>query len=160
MTDHELQQDTNLALSDDEQTLWGSRLVKKSLFDADGSTLGSIQDILLVPAASENRLYLRGFVASVDRRLIFVHEARVDAVDRDGLHLRGGTLDLRIFKKRHGEMLLTKDIYTTRLESGSISDVGFTESGLNDGKWFTNKVAFSAGGRLRKRNLELSLIHI
>ena len=48
----------------------GSRLVKKSLFDADGSTLGSIQDILLVPAASENRLYLRGFVASVDRRLI------------------------------------------------------------------------------------------
>lgn len=50
MTDHELQQDTNLALSDDEQTLWGSRLVKKSLFDADGSTLGSIQDILLVPA--------------------------------------------------------------------------------------------------------------
>lgn len=156
MTDNELQQDTNLALSDDEQTLWGSRLVKKSLFDADGSTLGSIQDILLVPAASENRLYLRGFVASVDRRLIFVHEARVDAVDRDGLHLRGGTLDLRIFKKRHGEMLLTKDIYATRLESGSISDVGFAESGLNDGKWFTNKVAFSAGGRLRKRNLEVA----
>ena len=48
MTDHELQQDINLALADDEQTLWGSRLVKKSLFDADGSTLGSIQDILLV----------------------------------------------------------------------------------------------------------------
>ena len=98
MTDHELQQDINLALADDEQTLWGSRLVKKSLFDADGSTLGSIQDILLVQAASENKLYLRGFIASVDRRLIFVHEARVDAVDRDGLHLRGGTLDLRIFK--------------------------------------------------------------
>ena len=53
-------------------------------------------------------------------------------------------------------MLLTKDIYATRLESGSISDVGFTESGLNDGKWFTNKVAFSAGGRLRKRNLEVA----
>ena len=28
MTDHELQQDINLALADDEQTLWGSRLVK------------------------------------------------------------------------------------------------------------------------------------
>ena len=52
----------------------------------------------LFQAASENKLYLRGFVASVDRRLIFVHEARVDAVDRDGLHLRGGTLDLRILK--------------------------------------------------------------
>ena len=70
MTDNELQQDINLALAEDEQTLWGSRLVKRSLFDADGSTLGSIQDILLVPAASENKLYLRGFVASVDRRLI------------------------------------------------------------------------------------------
>ena len=59
MTDNELQQDINLALAEDEQTLWGSRLVKRSLFDADGSTLGSIQDILLVPAASENKLYLR-----------------------------------------------------------------------------------------------------
>ena len=47
MTDHELQQDINLALADDEQTLWGSRLVKKSLFDADGSTLGSIRTFCL-----------------------------------------------------------------------------------------------------------------
>ena len=47
----------------------------------------------------------------VDRRLIFVHEARVDAVDRDGLHLRGGTLDLRIFKRRPGELLLSEDVY-------------------------------------------------
>lgn len=156
MTDQELQEEMNLPLVEDEQVLWGSRLIKRSLFDADGSTLGSIQDLLLVPAASENKLYLRGFIASVDRRLIFVHEARVDAVDRDGLHLRGGTLDLRIFKKRHGELLLSEDIYSTILDNGSISDVGFCESGLNDGKWLTNKVAISAGGRLRKKNLEVS----
>ena len=63
---------------------------------------------------------------------------------------------LQIFKKRHGEMLLTKDIYATRLESGNISDVGFSESGLKDGKWLTDKIAFAAGGRLRKRNLEVA----
>tara|TARA_B100001094_G_scaffold333380_1_gene411258 strand:- start:5552 stop:6790 length:1239 start_codon:yes stop_codon:yes gene_type:complete len=155
MTSKEHQNGSELNSVQDAQTLWGSRLIKRSLFDADGSTLGSIQDILLVPASSENKLYLRGFVASVDRRLIFVHEARVDAVDRDGLHLRGGTLDLRIFKKRHGEMLLSKDIYAVRLDSGNISDVGFSESGLSDSKWLTSKVAFSAGGRLRKKNLQV-----
>ena len=59
MTDQELQEEMNLPLVEDEQVLWGSRLIKRSLFDADGSTLGSIQDLLLVPAASENKLYLR-----------------------------------------------------------------------------------------------------
>ena len=54
MTDQELQEEMNLPLVEDEQVLWGSRLIKRSLFDADGSTLGSIQDLLLVPAASEN----------------------------------------------------------------------------------------------------------
>ena len=98
MTDQELQEEMNLPLIEDEQVLWGSRLIKRSLFDADGSTLGSIQDLLLVPAASENKLYLRGFIASVDRRLIFVHEARVDAVDRDGLHLRGELLILEFLR--------------------------------------------------------------
>ena len=138
MTDQELQEEMNLPLVEDEQVLWGSRLIKRSLFDADGSTLGSIQDLLLVPAASQNKLYLRRFIPSLDRRLIFLHEERVEAVDRDGLHLRGGTLDLRIFKKRHGELLLSEDLYSTILDNGSISDVGFCESGLNDGKWLTN----------------------
>ena len=88
MTDQDLQHDIDTALVDNPQVLWGSRVIKRSLFDADGSTLGSIQDLLLIPAATGNNLYLRGFLAVVDRRLIFVHEARVDAVDRDGLHLR------------------------------------------------------------------------
>ena len=145
MTDQNLQHDIDTALVENPQTLWGSRLIKRSLFDADGSTLGSIQDLLLVPSATGNKLYLRGFLALVNRRLIFVHEARVDAVDRDGLHLRGGTLDLRLFKRRPGEFLLSEDVYGAETDGEIVRDVGFSESGLNDGKWLTNQVAFASG---------------
>ena len=137
MTDQDLQNDIDDALANDPQVLWGSRLIKRALFDADGSTLGSIQDILLIPAANENKLYLRGFLALVDRRLIFVHEARVDAVDRDGLHLRGGTLDLRLFKRRPGELLLAEDVYGTEIDNQKIRDVGLSQKSLTDGKWLT-----------------------
>ncbi|HJM29036.1 MAG: CBS domain-containing protein [Acidimicrobiales bacterium] len=156
MTDQNLQHDIDTALVENPQTLWGSRLIKRSLFDADGSTLGSIQDLLLVPSATGNKLYLRGFLALVNRRLIFVHEARVDAVDRDGLHLRGGTLDLRLFKRRPGEFLLSEDVYGAETDGEIVRDVGFSESGLNDGKWLTNQVAFASGGRLRRKSLEIT----
>ena len=58
MTDQDLQHDIDTALVDNPQVLWGSRVIKRSLFDADGSTLGSIQDLLLIPAATGNNLYL------------------------------------------------------------------------------------------------------
>jgi len=156
MTDQDLQHDIDTALVENPQVLWGSRLIKRSLFDADGSTLGSIQDLLLIPAATGNNLYLRGFLAIVDRRIIFVHEARVDAVDRDGLHLRGGTLDLRIFKRRPGELLLSEDVYGKETNEQSIRDVGFRENNLSDGKWLTWQVAFALGGRLRRKSLEIT----
>lgn len=155
MTDQDLQNDIDDALANDPQVLWGSRLIKRALFDADGSTLGSIQDILLIPAANENKLYLRGFLALVDRRLIFVHEARVDAVDRDGLHLRGGTLDLRLFKRRPGELLLAEDVYGTEIDNQKIRDVGLSQKSLTDGKWLTTQVATSSGGRLRRKTLNI-----
>ena len=62
MTDQDLQNDIDDALANDPQVLWGSRLIKRGLFDADGSTLGSIQDILLIPAANENNLYLLSLI--------------------------------------------------------------------------------------------------
>ncbi|MEE2683386.1 MAG: CBS domain-containing protein [Actinomycetota bacterium] len=155
MTAQDLDRSTEPEFDQQNQILWSSHLIKRALFDADGGTLGSIADILLIPTTLGNKLYLRGFIASVDRRLIFVHEARVDAVDRDGLHLRGGTLDLRQFKRRQGELLVSEDIYGTETTDGTIGDVGFCENGLNDGKWLTSEIAFTTGRRLRRQGFEI-----
>ncbi len=135
-------------------TFWSSRVLRRSLFDADGSTVGSIQDILLSPSLADEAPVLRGFIAQVDRRRIFVHQARVDAVGRDGVHLRGGTVDLRRFEPRAGELMVAEDIVGTATDQGTITDVGFTESTRQDGTWVVHAVATEPRGRLRRRPVQ------
>lgn len=134
----------------DRAVFWSSRVLRRGLLDGDGSTIGVVQDILLSPALHAQPPTLRGFVARVDRRLIFVHQARVDAVGRDGVHLRGGTVDLRQFKQRAGEILVAAEVVGTSTPDGPVTDVGFTESPVNEGTWTVDSVA-AGSGRLRRR---------
>ena len=140
----------------DISELWATRVLKRSLFDADGGILGSIDDLILTPEISGNQLSLRGFVASVDRRQIFVHEGRVEAVDRDGVHLRGGTVDLRLFRRRTGEFLATEDLLGVSTSNGKINDIGFKASDLKSGKFSTSQISTTSGGRLRKKQVEIT----
>tara|TARA_B100000686_G_scaffold351174_1_gene449165 strand:+ start:7219 stop:8442 length:1224 start_codon:yes stop_codon:yes gene_type:complete len=141
--------------NNDSSELWATRVLKRSLFDADGGILGSIDDLILTPEISGNAFSLRGFVASVDRRQIFVHEGRVEAVDRAGVHLRGGTVDLRLFKRRAGELLATEDLIGVPTDNGKIRDIGFQPSDLKTGKFCTSQVSLSSGSRLRKKQVEI-----
>ncbi len=154
MTDTEHDADT--AGTDQRTVLWATRLLRRAIFDADGSTIGSVNDLVLLPGTGGRRPRLQGFVANVDRRRIFVHESRVDAVDRDGLHLRGGTVDLRRFQKRPGEILVAGDVLGTSTPRGPVTDVGFVERADDDGLWEAHQIATAAGGRLRRRSLDFA----
>jgi CBS domain-containing protein len=136
--------------SDDPAVLWSARVLMGSLLDADGTIIGPLTDIVVSPALAGQSPTLRGFTVRVDRREIFVHEARLDAVDRDGVHLRGGTVDLRHFKRRGGEILVKADIVGTATPHGPAVDVGFIENPLHDGSWIIDAVAVG-GSRLRRR---------
>ncbi len=131
--------------------MWSSRVLRRSLFDADGSTVGTVHDIIVSPSAPTEPPMLRGFVAQVGRRRIFVHQARVDAIDGDGVHLLGGTVDLREFKQRAGEILVSGDIVGTESPQGPITDVGFVESDRNNGTWVVHEIAAGGGGRVKRR---------
>ncbi len=131
--------------------LWLSRVLRRSLFDADCSPVGTIQDMILSPTSPSKPPIFRGFVARVDRREIFVHQARVDAVDRDGVHLRGGTVDLRHFKQRPGEIRVSTEIIGSISSAGPITDVGLIENARNGGTWIAHQVAAGGGGRMRRR---------
>jgi len=133
--------------------LWSSRVLRRPLFDADASTVGTVQDVLLASGTPAMAPALRGFVVQVDRRRIFVHEARVEAVDRDGVHLRGGTVDLRQFKQRQGEILVTEDIIGVPTSKGPVTDVGLIESERGHGNMVAHQVATGGGGRVRRRPL-------
>lgn len=131
---------------------WSSRVLRRSLLDGDGSTIGIVEDILLSPALPAQPPVVRGFVARVDRRRIFVHQARVDAIGRDGVHLRGGTVDLRQFKQRAGEILVAAEVVGTSTPDGPVTDVGFAESPTHEGVWSAESVA-AGSGRLRRRTV-------
>lgn len=147
-----MSESTTLDDGNDRAMFWSSRVLRRSLLDGDGSTIGVIEDILLSPALPNQAPALRGFVAQVDRRRILVHQARVDAVGRDGVHLRGGTVDLRHFKARPGELLVATQVVGTNGPQGPVTDVGFAESSLQDGTWHVHAVA-TGMGRIRHRTL-------
>ena len=136
----------------DRAIFWSSRVLRRALLDGDGSTIGVVEDILLSPALPTQAPVIRGFVARVDRRQIFVHQARVDAVGRDGVHLRGGTVDLRHFKQRSGEILVATELVGTATPDGPVTDVGFVEAEAHDGTWTVEEVATGAG-LLRRRTV-------
>jgi Mg/Co/Ni transporter MgtE len=77
-----------------------------------------------------------------------VHRLRVAAIDGDGVHLTGGTVDLRRFHRRSGELLAT-DIIGARVERGVVHDVAFVARA--DGVLVVDKVAVGSGSRLRLR---------
>ncbi len=104
-----------------DPVLWVSGIVRLPLLDADDTDVGRIADVVLrlpgvgVPTMS-------GMVATVDRRRIFVHVNRVASVHPDGVRLRGGTVDLRRFRARSGEMLVEADLVGTRSHGSVVAD--------------------------------------
>ena len=54
----------------------------------------------------------------MQRREIFVNLGRVAEISIDGVHLRGGTVDLRRFSRRTGE-ILASELYGKRVEHGN-----------------------------------------
>lgn len=134
--------------------LWATRVLRRALLDADGSTIGTIDDVIVAPDPESDAPQLMGFVANVDRRQIFVHRNRVDAVGRDGVHLRGGTVDLRHFRKRQGELKLVSDVIGTPAPGGTIADVGFVQDDEQEGEWHAGMIAV-ASGRIRRKQLSV-----
>jgi CBS domain-containing protein/flagellar motility protein MotE (MotC chaperone) len=104
------------------ELIYAFRVMRLPLRDADGTTIGKLDDIVLVPAAGEEPPAVVGFVAMSQRRRIFVNANRVAGIDNDGVHLRSWDVDLNPFKRKPGE-LLVKDLIDHRLGEETVSDV-------------------------------------
>ena len=126
-----------------------SRLVKLPLVDADGEPIGRVDDVVLVPPGREAPRVL-GFVATVQRRKIFVNAARIGEIDSGGLRLRSGTIDVRPFRQRTGEKLVVADLFDTRVDTDFITDVAL-ELDPERGTWQVTNVALGRRGPLRRR---------
>src|ERR1700712_3370230 len=68
------------------------------LLDAGGSTIGRIEDIVVIPGSSGANPRVLGFVADSQRRRIFVNAARIGSLDSDGGRVGSWGVDPQPFK--------------------------------------------------------------
>ena len=134
--------------------IYVSRLVRLPLLDADGMAVGRVDDVVVVPSGASTPPRVLGYVAAVQRRAIFVNANRVAEIDNAGLRLRGGTVDLRRFSLRPGELLLKANILDRTTPKGVVNDVAIEEAAGAVRRWQVGSVVLGRGGLLRRRGGE------
>lgn len=132
--------------------LYVSRVVRLPLLDADGVAVGRLDDVVIAPRGSRDAPRVLGFVAVVQRRQIFVNANRVGSVDASGVRLVTGTVDLRRFQKRHGELLARRDILDRTVDGEVVNDVAVVAvQAPSRPSWEVASVVFGSTGLLRRR---------
>jgi len=130
--------------------VYAYRIMRLPLLDAGGAPIGKIDDIVVVPGRGQEAPRVLGFVASSQRRRIFVTAARVASLDNTGVRLKSYDIDLNPFRSREGERLLGADVFDKKHGDETIVDVALQHQGGHNPVWYVSKV------RLAKRGLLLS----
>jgi CBS domain-containing protein len=138
-----------------EDLIFTSRLTRLPLLDVDASALGRIDDVVLLPLEGQPPQVI-GLVANVQRRRIFVNANRIGTIDRNGVALRFGSVNLRRFSVRRGEVLASAVTAGARVDGVPIRDLGLRAS---RGTGFELAVlVLSSGGPLPFRRTPLRTV--
>jgi CBS domain-containing protein len=134
------------------ELIYAFRVLRLPLLDAGGAPIGRIDDLLVVPGRPGVAPRVVGFVATSQRRRIFVNAGRVAEVGSDGARLRSWDIDLNPFKPRPGEILLSKEVLDASVGDETVSDVALRP--VTDGRttwWEVAKVRLVRRNLLRRR---------
>jgi CBS domain-containing protein len=131
--------------------IYVSRLVRLPLLDVDGVPLGRIDDVVVVPSGPNIAPRVLGFVATVQRRGIFINAHRVGEIDATGVRLHSGTVDLRRFSLRPGELLAKAGVLDRQVNGETVNDVAIEEAPGEFRVWRVAGVTVGHAGILRRR---------
>ena len=138
--------------------IYAFRVLRLPLLDAGGAQIGRIEDLVAVPGrpgrggkpAIPPRIV--GFVASSQRRRIFVNANRIAELNGDGARLRSWDVDLNPFKPRPGEVLIDEQIIDRKIGNETVSDIAMKPK--TDGRttwWEIAQVRLATRNSLRRR---------
>jgi CBS domain-containing protein len=130
--------------------IYAYRVMRLPLLDADGATIGKIEDVVLLPASGGVAPQVVGFVAISQRRRIFVNANRVASIDNDGARLRSWDLDVAPFKQHAGEILIGR-LLDRPVGEERVSDVALGPVPGRTGSWEVAKVRLARRRPLRRR---------
>jgi len=134
-----------------------ARLTGLNVFDPNGDLVGRVRDAVARVRADGAAPRIVGLIAEIAmRRRIFLPIGRVTAMDPDSVVLGTGTLNLRRFEKRPGELLVLEELLDRRVtindsdRSAAVVDVAMESD--RSGEWSLTRVAVREHtGRLGRR---------
>jgi CBS domain-containing protein len=134
--------------------IFTSRLKGRPLLDSEGTTIGRIRDIVILPSAGKEPPRALGLVVTLQRRRIFVNLGQIAEISVDGAHLQGGGVDLDRFTRRTGE-ILASELYGRHTDDGTIVDVAISPYEHRRIGWQVTDLAVSRGLSLMHRAPEI-----
>ncbi|MEY4116518.1 MAG: magnesium transporter MgtE N-terminal domain-containing protein [Ilumatobacteraceae bacterium] len=133
------------------ELLYAFRIMRLPLLDAGGQAIGKINDIIVVPGRGTEAPKVLGFVATSQRRRIFISATRISTLDNAGAQLKSWDINLTPFRTRTGEQLLGKDILDKKHGDEIVSDVALVHHTGKTSSWQISKVRLSKRGLLSGR---------
>ncbi|MFM7745201.1 MAG: magnesium transporter MgtE N-terminal domain-containing protein [Actinomycetota bacterium] len=132
--------------------IYAFRVMRLPLLDAGGATIGRLEDVVVVSGRTASAPRVLGFVATSQRRRIFVNANRVATLDNSGARLRSWDVDFHPFKAKEGERLLRVHVIDQKVCDEAVSDVALRarEDGRSGG-WEVAKVRLARRNALRRR---------
>jgi flagellar motility protein MotE (MotC chaperone)/sporulation protein YlmC with PRC-barrel domain len=134
-----------------------ARLAGLNVFDPNGDQVGRVRDAVARIRTAGNPPRVVGLIAEIAmRRRIFLPIGRITAMESDAVVLGTGTLNLRRFEKRPGELLVLEEMLDRRVviaegnRPAAVVDIAM-EPGRS-GEWALTKVAVrEVSNRLGRR---------
>ncbi len=132
--------------------IYAFRVMRLPLLDAGGAAIGRLEDVVVVSGRTASAPRVLGFVATSQRRRIFVNANRVATLDNSGARLRSWDVDFHPFKAKEGERLLRTHVIDQKVGDEVVSDVALrTREDGRSGGWEVSKVRLARRNALRRR---------
>jgi Mg/Co/Ni transporter MgtE len=134
-----------------------ARLAGLNVFDPNGDQVGRVRDAVARVRTAGNPPRVVGLIAEIAmRRRIFLPIGRITAMESDAVVLGTGTLNLRRFEKRPGELLVLEELLDRRVtiveseKAAAVVDIAMESD--RTGEWSLTRVAVrELTGRLGRR---------
>ena len=143
-----------------------ARVAGLPVFDPNGDQVGRVRDVVVALRIGRDAPRVLGLAVEIQaRRRIFVPIGRVNSVDPEAVVLTSGTVSLRRFESRPGEVLVLAELLDRSVqvqatgEAVTVLDVAIEQ--VRTGDWLVTRVAVRKGGggglRHRRRGEVLQL---
>ena len=148
-------------LKEQIRLIYLAKLAGTPVFDPNGDRVGKVRDAVAANPSQSTNPRILGFVVEIpQRRRIFIPATRVTSIEDGGLFVTG-SLNIRRYQPRHGEVALLEELLDREVSINGGRDLAIVEDlgiELTDSKdWRLNLIHVKRRARGLRRNTSQTL---